>query len=168
MNWLDVVILVLITLSAVLSLLRGFVREAMSLTAWILAFWFALSFAQPIANHSFLVEHVNSPTVRTIMAFATLFLLVLAAGTVLGHLVGKLVDKTGMSSTDRTMGGVFGVARGIVLVGVVVLVAGMTQLPREPWWQGSLLMNHFEDLALWMERFLPADAQVELDFDPRG
>ena len=164
MNWLDVAILVLIALSAVISLLRGFVREALSLAAWVLAFWVALTFAARLAATPWLSAQIESPTARIGAAFVALFLLTLVVGAIINFLVAQLVSKTGLSGTDRLIGAVFGVARGVVLVGVLVLLAGFTQLPEERWWNESSLLPQFESFAVWMQGFLPADVQTNLKY----
>lgn len=164
MNWLDVAILVLVALSAVISLMRGFVREALSLVAWILAFWVALTFASRLAATPWLSAQIDSPTARISTAFIVLFLVTLVVSALINFVIAQLVSRTGLSGTDRLVGAVFGLARGVALVGVVVLLAGFTQLPRERWWNESMLLPQFESLAVWMKSFLPADVQSNLDF----
>ena len=89
------------------------------------------------------------------MAFATLFLLTLIAGALVNYLIGQLVQKTGMGGTDKILGILFGVARGIVLIAVLVLLSGIPNLSKEVWWQESLLIGHFQEMAIWMRGFLP-------------
>lgn len=164
MNWADVVILAVIALSAVVSLMRGFVKESLSLAAWILAFWVAINFAYRLAGLAWISQQIESPTIRITLAFAALFLLTLLAGSLVNILVGRLVRKSGLSGTDRTLGVVFGLARGILLVSVLVLLAGLTQLPREDWWRESLLLGQFQEIALWMRGFLPPDVQQNFEY----
>lgn len=153
MNWLDFAILIIILLSAMISLFRGFVKEALSLVAWILAFWIAISFSYLLAE--MLEGTIKSPNVRVSVAFGILFILTLIVGALINYLMAQLVRKTGMSGTDRMLGVVFGVARGAVVVGVLVLLAGLTGLPKEPAWKDSMLMVHFQDVAIWLRSFLP-------------
>jgi len=164
MNWVDVAILVLIALSALVSLMRGFVREALSLAAWVLAFWVALTFAARLAATPLLIEQIDSPTVRAAVAFVALFLATLLVGVLINVLVSQVVRKTGLSGTDRIVGAVFGIGRGIVVVGVLVLLAGFTQLPAENWWRDSMFLPQFQSLALWMKDFLPPDMQANLRY----
>ncbi|WP_455200482.1 CvpA family protein, partial [Kaarinaea lacus] len=67
------------------------------------------------------------------------------------HLAGHLVKRTGLTSTDRAVGVVFGVARGGVVVSMLVLLAGLTSLPQDPWWAESMMIGHFEHVALWLQ-----------------
>jgi membrane protein required for colicin V production len=155
MIWVDYVIIAVIALSAIISLMRGFVREAISLVTWIAAFWIALMFFRDLADH--LVPWIEVPSLRLGAAFAILLLLSLLLGALVGFLMGQLVDKTGLSGTDRLIGVLFGVARGAVLIAILVLLAGLTPLPNDPWWQQSLLIPHFQELAVWLQSLLPPD-----------
>ncbi|MCK8514848.1 CvpA family protein [Methylonatrum kenyense] len=147
MNWLDLAILAVIALSIVISLVRGFVRETLSLAVWIAAIWIGLRFAEPVAV---LMEGViASPTLRIGAAFAVLFVGVLIAGGILGYFASLLVGRTGLSGTDRFIGLFFGLARGVLVIAVLMLAAGLTALPREAWWQDSVLV---EQLTPWVCR----------------
>jgi membrane protein required for colicin V production len=154
-NWVDFAILLIVLLSSVISLLRGFVREALSLANWVLAIWVSISFAYNLAT--LLKGSIDSPNVRVSVAFGILFLSTLIVGALVIYLISQLVRKTGMSGTDRMLGVVFGVARGVMVVGILVLLAGLTELPKENWWKDSMLLPHFQNLALWIRDFLPAD-----------
>lgn len=163
MNWLDITILVIIALSAGISLLRGFVKESISLATWILAFWIAISFSDRLER--VLNGWITSPAARLAVAFAILFILTLIAGALVNYLVSQLVRKTGLSGTDRMLGVIFGIARGIVLVAVLTLMAGIPQLSKETWWKESTLIVYFQDMAIWMKGFLPPDVQKHFVFE---
>ena len=106
------------------------------------------------------------PSLRVAIAFAALFFLMLLLCGIVFRMAGLVVEKTGMSGTDRTLGIVFGVLRGVVIVGLLVLLAGLTPLPGDPWWSQSLFLPHFVELALEILAYLPADIQQEFDFEP--
>ncbi len=161
MIWVDYVILGIIGLSSLVSLLRGFMREAFSLAAWILAFWISWTFFRDLAVH---LVWFNIPSVRLGAAFAILFLVTLILGAMVNYLVGQLVEKTGLTGTDRMVGIFFGAARGALLVSVMVLLAGLTPVPNDPWWQESLLIKYFQDLALWLKDLLPPDIASKFSF----
>ena len=172
MIWVDYAILAIVGVSGVISLVRGFVREALSLAGWIAAFWIAIAYSGRVA--SWLEGYVTVPSVRVAVGFAVLFVLVLLACGIVLRMAGALVSKTGMSGTDRTLGIVFGVLRGVVIAGLLVLLAGLTPLPRDPWWSESSFLPHFVDFAHEVLAYLPAEfrqhfdlgSQPELDCDP--
>ena len=153
--WIDVVILALIALSAILSLFRGFVREAVALATWLVALWVAMAFYEDLAT--ILSQWISTPSAQKITAFALLFVCVLLLGAIVNFLAGKLVDKTGLTGTDKLLGIVFGVARGGVIVAILVLLAGLTPVPQDPWWQDSQFIGYFEELAIWMRNYLPTE-----------
>ena len=153
--WLDLIILGIVLLSALISLVRGFVREAFSLAVWVLAFWVSWSFFRDLEVP--LRPLIDSPTARLGIAFGLLMIVTLAIGGLVNYLIIQLVERTGMSGTDRLIGMVFGAARGVLLVAVLVLLAGLTPLPSEDWWHGSMLVSYFQELAFWLRDLLPPE-----------
>jgi membrane protein required for colicin V production len=110
---------------------------------------------------------VSLPSARTAMGFTGLFIAVLLVGGLINYLLGRLVETTGLSGTDRLLGGVFGAVRGLALVLVVLLVAGLTPLPADPWWQGSRTIARLMPLVERVASYLPESITEHLDFDPR-
>jgi membrane protein required for colicin V production len=162
MIWVDYVILGIIALSSLISLVRGFVREAFSLAAWVAAFWVAWAFFRDVAWR--LEPWIEVPSIRLALAFALLLLVTLLVGALVNYLLGQLVEKTGISGTDRLIGIFFGAARGALLVGIFILLAGLTAFPQDPWWKASVLIPHFEDLALWLRGLLPPDIAARFSY----
>jgi membrane protein required for colicin V production len=162
MAWIDVVILALIALSAILSLFRGFVAEALALASWLVAFWVAMMFYEELGQ--WLSQWIAVPSAQKVTGFALLFICVLLLGAVVNYLAGKLVAKTGLTGTDKMLGVIFGVARGAVIVAILVLLAGLTPVPQDPWWQESQFLGYFEQLAMWMRDFLPAEISVNINY----
>ena len=164
MIWIDYAILAIVGISTVISVRRGFVKEALSLAGWIAAFWIAIAFSGRGA--ALLEGYVTKPAWRAAIAFVVLLILVLLACGIVLRMAGLLVEKTGMSGTDRSLGIVFGVLRGIVIVGLLVLLAGLTALPGAPWWGESVLLPHLVDLANEIGAFLPPDVRQQIRFGP--
>ena len=162
MSTADYVILGLVGLSATVSLLRGFVREALSLAGWVLAFWVALTFTRDVA--AILPPSISVPSARLAVGFLALFFGTLLAAALVNFLAAQLVERTGLSGSDRLLGVVFGVARGAVIVAILVLLAGFTALPQDPWWRASALLPHFQQMALWTRGFLPPDIAAQIRY----
>lgn len=152
MNWADYLIILIIIVSALISLWRGFLREVISLVTWVVGFWVALRFASQVGE-AFKVIH--NPAVRVIVGFVILFVAILIVGMLINVLIGKLMEHTGTGTSDRTLGAVFGVVRGVVIVAVLVIVAGFTTLPKNPWWRESRLIPYAQATAGWMRALLP-------------
>lgn len=155
MNWVDYLILAIIALSVILSVWRGFTREALSLAGWIVAFWVAIVFSDNLI--ALLSRHVDSPTARLLIAFALLFFATLMLAALITYLAGQIIQKSGLSGTDRMLGIFFGIGRGILVVALLVLLGGMTPLSQEGSWRTAQLMHYFESIALWLAHFMPPE-----------
>ncbi len=142
MNWLDYAFLGVIGISVVIGLIRGFVREVISVLVWVAAFWLAIRYSGQVA--SLLSPWLASGMLRLGVAFAVLFIGTLLVGALISFLARSLVGRTGLSGTDRVLGLVFGALRGGLLVGLVVLGAGLTAVPQQNWWQGSIIANGYQ------------------------
>lgn len=164
MTWPDYAILAIIAISLLVGALRGFIKEVFSLLVWAAAFVVAYRFAGDVAV--LMDEHVSLPSARTAIGFIGLFLLVLVIGGLANYLLGKLVESTGLSGTDRLLGGVFGVVRGAAIVIAAILVAGFTPIPADPWWKESRLIRSFMPLVSWSATFLPESVSEHIDFNP--
>ncbi|MGH8522134.1 MAG: CvpA family protein [Gammaproteobacteria bacterium] len=162
MIWVDYAILAIIGLSALISIWRGLIREVLSLLAWILAILVAMTFMRPLAD--LLTPYISVPSARLIIAFMALFIATLLCGAIINFIIAKLVMSSGLSGTDRMLGIVFGVARGALVVGVLVLMAGLTPLPQDPWWEQSVLLGRFEAMALWLRSYLPPGVAAYFTF----
>lgn len=164
MEYADYVVVGIIAVSILVGVLRGFVKEAFSLAVWVAAFLVAFQYSGALALQ--LESHIELPSARTALAFTGLFLAVLLVGGLLTFLVGKLVEKTGLSGSDRLLGGVFGGIRGLILVLVLMLVAGLTPVPQDPWWQQSRTIQSLMPLAEWSSGFLPDYILEHLELIP--
>ncbi len=147
MNWADWAIIAIIVLSGLISLKRGFIKEALSLLIWVLAFIIARMFSANLAT--LLVDYIDVATVRYAAAFAMLFAATLMVGALVNYLIGTLVRMTGLSGTDRLLGIIFGVARGGLLVVVAVALVKHTPLTEAMWWYESALIPEFLMLEEW-------------------
>ncbi|MCL9774271.1 CvpA family protein [Vibrio methylphosphonaticus] len=142
MNWLDFVILGVIGLSALISLVRGFAKEAMSLVIWFGAFFIASQYFAKLAVY---FTNIEDEMFRNGAAIAALFVATLIVGALINYVLGQLVQKTGLSGTDRVLGVVFGALRGVLIVSAVLFfVDTFTTLNSSEWWENSQLMPHFK------------------------
>jgi membrane protein required for colicin V production len=164
-TWPDYAILGTITISILVGALRGFIKEVFSLLVWAAAFIIAYQYGGDIA--ALMENHISLPSARTAMGFTGLFIVVLLIGGLLNYLLGRLVESTGLSGTDRLLGGVFGTARGLALVVAVLLVAGFTPIPADPWWKDAQLIQRMMPFVEWSSGFLPENVREHLDFDPQ-
>jgi len=161
--WPDYIIIAIIAISTVISLFRGFVRESLALAGWILAIWVSVMFMNQMAV--FITPYLDlPPSLISLISFAVLFILTLIVTALLTSIIGSIVDQTGLSGTDRSIGMIFGLARGAILVAIVILLAGFTAIPQDPWWKESSLIPHFQQLADILKGFLPPHIAAKIHY----
>ena len=150
LNWVDWFMLVILAVSILVSLWRGFAREAISLAAWIAAFVVANVFVDQFA--SFLASWINNITGRYVAAYAMLFLGTLMLGGITGILAAQLMKITGLSILDRVLGTVFGFARGVILILVIAFVLRQLVPAGDLYWlHQSQLMPYLDMLLQWTQ-----------------
>jgi membrane protein required for colicin V production len=162
----DLVIAAAIALSVVIGLVRGFVVEVMALVVWFGAAALAWIGGETVAG--WFESLMSMPSLRLGIGYAVVFFSVLTLGAVLVFLLRKLVHSTGLSGTDRLLGSLFGLARGALVIAVVVLLAGFTPLPRDPWWRESALLPLFVRGAEQLAAALPASVRERIDLSPEA
>ncbi|MBL6734788.1 MAG: CvpA family protein [Shewanellaceae bacterium] len=163
MNWIDYSILVMIALSVVMSLMRGFVRESLSLLIWLFAFIVSSRFYTVLTPY---LTFDAEPLIKNGVAIAIIFVATLFCGALLNFLIGQLVVKTGLSSTDRLLGAIFGLLRGVLIVAALLFfLDAFTALQQSHWWQESTLIPEFSFIIQWFFDFF-ASKSTFLKFEP--
>lgn len=139
MNWVDWTILAILSVSTLLSLRRGFVKEAMSLAGWIAAFFVSISFSARLSAQ--LADFITSDALRYAIAYVLLFTATLMLASLLNTLLAQMIHVTGLSNADRALGTVFGFVRGfvVVLVLMFVLQAALSEEQQQPLRQSQFL-----------------------------
>lgn len=150
MTAIDWTILVILIVSSLISLKRGFTKEALSLATWIVALVIARLFSDKLAV--VLVGLIQSDAWRYTAAFSILFVATLIVGALINHLLGEFVRMTGLTGTDRVLGMVFGLLRGLVVV--VALLALGRLFALDQFWQDSLLVPFFEPVISWTGEYI--------------
>lgn len=115
---------------------------------WVIAFVVAMTFRDPLST--LLVDHIATPSVRDMSAFAILFALTLIVGAMINYLLGELIRMTGLSGTDRFFGIIFGFVRGFILVmSVLIFAPSILPIEEDAWWNESILIPHLLELEGW-------------------
>lgn len=155
-----------VALSVLLAYVRGFTRELIALLAWVLGFFAAVAFS-PIVG-AWLPELGESPVARYLIAFAGILVAALVLGALVAWPLSSVIRKSGLGFVDRFLGALFGIARGVVAVLAFVLVAGITSLPRQDWWQNAALAPALVAAATTFAPWLPSAWAERLDYSRQG
>jgi membrane protein required for colicin V production len=142
MNWTDYLFIGLLVFSGIAGLMRGLLREVISLISWVAAVWIAWTFSASL--EPYLGGALKDAAVRPWAARAIIFVAVLLVGAAIGALLSHFVRLTVFSGIDRMLGMVFGLLRGVVVLGVLAMLAHAVRLHEEPWYRGSLLVPYAE------------------------
>ena len=166
MNGFDIAVVAVIALSALFAFVRGIVREMLALATWVLGLVLAIAYSGTLSG---LFSWVNiAPVGRHALAFGLILVLVMIAGAILARSLAGVIRAIGLGFMDRMLGAIFGVARGLLLVVIFALIAGVTALPKQDWWQNSTFGLPLADAALALKPYLPRVWADKLDFSPPG
>jgi membrane protein required for colicin V production len=149
----DYILLGAFAVSVVIGFFRGFMREALSLLNWALALWLAWRFSGLLEPA---LAGISSPALKLWLARIIVFVGALVAGALLGKLLVMLVHRTGLTGMDRALGVTFGAARGVLIVGALVIVFQLLEMDREPWWEESVIVPRTAELTGSLRKYMDA------------
>jgi membrane protein required for colicin V production len=144
----DVLILLVLLGSTVIGVLRGFVRELVSVAFWIVAIWASWKFGPRVEPH--LGGLLTDPHIAPWAGRLVILVLVLLVGWIVGMVLGYVMRSIGLGPTDRVLGLFFGLVRGIVLVGLLIIGGELLHLNKEDWWNRSRLVPYGESIGDWL------------------
>ncbi len=162
MTFFDYVVIGIICVSLLLGMWRGVVGELIALAAWVLAIFLALEFGATLGKQIYV--GIADPDIRVMAGCATLFVGVLVGMALVRLLISHLVKALGLSVSDRILGTLFGLARGILICMVVVGLGGMTAAPKQQWWRSAMFSAPLETAVLVAKPWLPDDLAKRIRF----
>ncbi len=178
MTNIDLLILGIVAMSMLIGYFRGFFPEVIGVATWVVAALGAVHLSGFVEPH--IAGKMGSPVVEMWTARAIMFVLIMIVGGLAGQLVSLVVDKAGLSGTDKILGLAFGLIRGAVVIGVLVIFAQLIGFPKDPWWSESKLLPFGESMATGIRTLLPdqlaqfvdspddveTDGEDDMDVDP--
>jgi len=164
MNGLDFVVIGILLFSMLLGLWRGLLYEVLSLLGWPVAIILSKLFAASVAP----LIPIAQEEMRVTAAYALVFVAALIVWGIVVRLIAKMLKAIGSDWADRAMGGLFGVMRGLLVVLVLVWLAGLTHVPEQPFWRGSLTCKTLEDVALLTKVWLPDSIAQRIHYRTRS
>lgn len=163
MTLFDIVVLGVVGISAWMGFLRGFFREALALAGWVAAFLVAKVYAVQLAQ--LLPQAIPGESWRLIAAFVALFMATLLVSSLLAIAVATVFRGVGLGWLDRTLGLLFGLARGVLAVGILVLLAGLTALPQDARWRSAMFSAPLETAVQQVLPWVPQEFSRHVHFD---
>jgi membrane protein required for colicin V production len=154
----DIVIGVAIAISIVVGAMRGFVKEAISITTLLIAIWTALHFGHAVGGIS--DDWLSSPELQIWFGRILIFIVILAIGGLLGWSLSKIIRMSALSGTDRILGMFFGLCRGIVLIAVFVIGGQFAGFDNDNWWMRSRLIPYVSYVADWIKVMAPKGVEL--------
>ena len=149
----DYIVLLVLVCSVLISTMRGLVKEMLSLLGWVVAFVVANAYGAQLAE--LLPAAVPGVAVRLMLAFVVLFIGVRMLMGLFTLALDAAVTACGLSFADRGLGSLFGVARGLLIVQVGVILCGMTEIPQQAFWKNAMLSPLAETGARTIKPYLP-------------
>jgi membrane protein required for colicin V production len=147
----DYLIVLVLVVSAGVGFWRGFVKEALALLTLLVAIWLAWRFAALVEPK--LTNWAADQEVRIWIARAVIFALALVVGALASWVARQLIRHTGLTGVDRMLGGAFGFARGVLIVGLLVLALDFLDLDQDGWWQSARFRPYAEQVAAAVKKY---------------
>lgn len=163
MTWLDYAVVGVFAVSLVVGAWRGLVREVLSILGWIIAFLAANLLAGPLGPA--MPQAIPTPELRVAAAYVAVFVVSLIATALVSLLLSKIVKATGLGGVDRMLGVLFGAARGVLIIVVAALLAGLSSAPRQPFWRDSASGPLLAHAAQALKPLLPQTFAERLHYD---
>jgi membrane protein required for colicin V production len=162
MTLFDYVVIAVVGLSLLFGLWRGVVGEIIALLAWVLGIFAAIEFGPQVGQE--LLAGVVDPAVRTLGGCVLIFIGVLVVMALIRLAVRSVVKALGLTVSDRLLGMFFGLARGVLVVMIMVGLGGMTAAPNQAWWREAALAPPLETAVMVARQWLPDDLAKRIRF----
>ncbi len=159
----DYTVLAILGLSIIFSVMRGLVKEVLSILAWFVAFYVGRTYTDQMLP--LMPTDIPSESLRTLAAFLVLFLATLLLATLLAIAISAIFKKIGLGWLNRVLGAVFGAFRGVLVVCILVLLAGMTEIPKDAHWKNAMFSAPIEALVVSMLPWLPEGISKHVKYD---
>lgn len=162
MTGFDFVVMAILAVSGLLGLLRGLLKEVLSLMAFVLAFVAAIWWGPTV--YGWLQAYIETAMLRMGVAYAAVFIVVLLGVGLVNMTLAALIRTTGLTPADHGLGAIFGLARGLLIVLVLVALGGYTPLPQESWWQDAMFSHSATEAVRHIKLWLPPSLATWLPY----
>jgi len=159
----DYVVLIIIGLSVILSVMRGMIREVLAIVGLVAAFYVGITYTNQLLP--MMPVDIPNDALRVLAGFLVLFLATLLLATLLGIALSAIFKKAGLGWLNRFLGALFGVARGLLIICVIVFLAGLTDIPKDPRWRNAMFSAPIEALVVNLLPWVPESIAKHVKYD---
>ncbi|MEC7030520.1 MAG: CvpA family protein [Pseudomonadota bacterium] len=156
-NWFDWIIVTIISISGLYGITRGFIKEAVTVTAWVFAAWVSYVYADDLAIY--LEPHIETSSMRVALMVLAVFIVVLSLSSILRQVFRLIIDKVGLVGLDHVLGLVFGVFRGAVLAMLLMIALLNLGFGNDKWWADSFMVEKLSGIMDMIPEHLPDEAK---------
>ncbi|MDX2347117.1 MAG: CvpA family protein [Legionella sp.] len=153
LHWVDYAIILVLALSVLTGLIRGFVKELVALCVWMAAIWVAYTYSSEISP--WFQSYFHDASLRIAASFIVLLLVTLLVGSLVSSTLSFLLNHSPLKGSDRLLGMGFGLARGMFIVALLIGIINLTSLAKDTEFKTSLLYTRFKPLSEWLFSFMP-------------
>lgn len=161
MPLIDIIIIAFFAISILIGVYRGFVKEVLSVTSWVLAAVIAFKFGEQASVY--VKPYIKQEPLDLAVAYVAVFLLTLIAFSVISHIISQIFNSSGMTGFDRSLGSLFGALRAAIVIAILIMVGRFMALDNQQWWLDSGFLDYFEPLVEWLKTFIPADIVAKIE-----
>jgi len=161
MPLIDIIIIAFFAISILIGVYRGFVKEVLSVTSWVLAAVIAFKFGEQASVY--VKPYIKQEPLDLAVAYVAVFLLTLIAFSVISHIISQIFSSSGMTGFDRSLGSLFGALRAAIVIAILIMVGRFMALDNQQWWLDSGFLDYFEPLVEWLKTFIPADIVAKIE-----
>ena len=159
----DYTVFIIIGACIIISMMRGAVREMLSIIGWLAALYVAKTYSTQLVP--LLPQDIPTDSLRILAAFLILFLGVLLMVSLLSIALSSVLEKIGLSWLNRFFGALFGFAKGLLIVCILVFLAGLTSIPKDVRWTNAMFSSPLEALVKAALPFMPQKVAQYVKYD---
>lgn len=157
LNWFDWTLVTVVGISTLYGLFRGFIKEALTITAWALAAWLAYFYAEPLSFY--LEPHIATDSMRVAVMVLAVFIAVLVSSSIIRAVIRHVINAVGLAGLDYLLGAVFGIARGIAISMLLMVCLMNLGFSHDPWWKASYMVKKISQVMGMISNHLPDDTR---------
>ncbi len=159
----DYAVLVIVGLSIIISMMRGLLAEVLSIMGWIAAFFVARTYSSQLAP--MMPTEIPTESLRILASFVTLFVATFLVTSLLAIALTTIFKKIGLGWLNRLLGGLFGFARGMLIVCIFVFLAGLTSIPKDERWRNAMFSSPIEALVIKLLPWIPEGIAKHIKYE---